>query len=63
MTTLVLIVFAVIALVLTVWLIAVPVEVLAGAFAALRRDRRRQDEIPEHPAPHAGHWWNLHWKH
>lgn len=51
MTTLILIILAIIAIVLTVWLVAVPAEVVAGSFKAIRRGdwRHRKPGPPNTP--------------
>lgn len=41
MTTLILIILAIIAIVLTVWLLTIPAEVIAGTFKAFRRGEWR----------------------
>lgn len=44
MTTLILIILAIIAVVLTVWLVTVPAEVVAGTFKALRHGGWRHNK-------------------
>lgn len=41
MTTLILIILAIIAIVLTVWYVTIPAEVIAGTFKAFRRGEWR----------------------
>ena len=49
MTTLILIILAIIAVVLTVWLVAVPAEVVTGTFKAFRHGGwRRNKPGPPH---------------
>jgi len=47
MATLVVIVMAIMAAVLTVWYVAVPVEVVAGFFGAFRHGGMKRPKIPQ----------------